>query len=143
MPERNSGIETVLTPIRAQQANAIAERLIGDAAPRLHQPHDPRVSSCRYILRSVRASCTSAYFNVTLFASDGVATHDARRSRRSEGLARMVRGDEVLGGLDHLLRTSRCRTFRGMCAGEQWTRRADDLLKRPGLSEHRHDRIRD
>ena len=32
--------------------------------------------------------------------------------------------------------------LRGM-AREQSTRRADDLLERPGLSEHRHDRIRD
>ena len=89
------GIETVLTPIRAPQANGIAERLIGTLRRDCTNHIIPL--SERH-LRSVLLEYV-AYYNATRpHQTLGQETPEGPREVR---LAGMVRGEEVLGGIHH------------------------------------------
>ena len=92
---RAIGIETVLTPIRAPQANGIAERLIGTLRRDCTNHIIPL--SERHLRRVLLEYV--AYYNATRpHQTLGQETPEGPREVR---LAGMVRGEEVLGGLHH------------------------------------------
>ena len=92
---RAIGIETVLTPIRAPQANGIAERLIGTLRRDCTNHVIPL--SERHLRRVLLEYV--AYYNATRpHQTLGQETPQGPREAR---LAGMVRGEEVLGGIHH------------------------------------------
>jgi transposase InsO family protein len=92
---RRIGIETVLTPIRAPQANGIAERLVGTLC-RDCTDHIITLSE-RHLRRALLEYV--AYYNATRpHLTLDQETPEGPREVRVSGA---VRGEEVLGGLHH------------------------------------------
>ena len=89
------GVETVLTPIRAPQANGIAERLIGTLR---RDCTDHIIPLSERHLRRVLLEYVAYYNGTRPHQTLGQQTPEGPREVR---LAGMVRGEEVLGGLHH------------------------------------------
>ena len=130
---RAIGIETVLTPIRAPQANGIAERLIGTLRRDCTNHIIPL--SERHLRRVLLEYV--AYYNATRpHQTLGQETPEGPREVR---LAGMVRGEEVLGGIHH--RYERVAAKRSEFCGRTGTHRHDRLRSRAAATPCSNPRV--
>jgi transposase InsO family protein len=94
---RELGIETLLTPIRAPRANAVAERLIGTLR---RECIDHLIISNEAHLRSVLAEFMR-YYNLERPHRALDLDTPVQRIRPATG---QIRGSPILGGLHHIYR---------------------------------------